>query len=91
MTRDVNYAFSMDSVSGEEEKEEVPSPELYFSVQEFSYQASVVMRRLSYLTQTVLSNKITSNRIVLSSKDSPRKLLRLATYVLIYRDVKKGW
>ena len=37
--------------------------------------ASVVMERLSYPTETVLSNKITSNRTVLSFKDSPRKPL----------------
>ena len=34
------------------------------------------MERLSYLTETVLSNMITRNRIVLSLKDSPRKPLR---------------
>ena len=39
------------------------------------YQASVLMLRLSYPTETVLSNKITRNRIVLSFKDSPRKPL----------------
>ena len=33
------------------------------------------MQRLSYPTETVLSNKITRNRIVLSFKDSPRKPL----------------
>ena len=33
------------------------------------------MQRLSYVTETVLSNKITRNRIVLSFKDSPRKPL----------------
>ena len=33
------------------------------------------MLRLSYPTETVLSNKITRNRIVLSFKDSPRKPL----------------
>ena len=37
--------------------------------------ASVVMQRLSYPIKTVLNNKITRNRIVLSSKDSPRKPL----------------
>ena len=37
--------------------------------------ASVLMQRLSYLTETVLSNKITRNIIVLSFKDSPRKPL----------------
>ena len=37
--------------------------------------ASVLMQRLSYQTETVLSNKITRNRIVLSFKDSPRKPL----------------
>ena len=34
------------------------------------------MQRLSYPTETVLSNKITRNRIVLSFKDSLRKPLR---------------
>ena len=34
------------------------------------------MQRLSYPTETVLSNKITRNRIVLSFRDSPRKPLR---------------
>ena len=34
------------------------------------------MQRLSYPTETVLSNKITKNRIVPSFKDSPRKPLR---------------
>ena len=33
------------------------------------------MPRLSYLTETVLSNKITRNRIFLSFKDSPKKPL----------------
>ena len=35
--------------------------------------ATVLMQRLSYATETVLSNKITRNRIVLLFKDSPRK------------------
>ena len=39
-------------------------------------QASVVMRGLSYVTETVLSNKITRNRIVQSFKESPQKRLR---------------
>ena len=34
------------------------------------------MQRPAYLTEIVLSNKITKNRIVLSFKDSPRKPLR---------------
>ena len=34
------------------------------------------MQRLSYPTETVLSNKITTNRIVPSFKDSPRTPLR---------------
>ena len=38
--------------------------------------ASVVMQRLSYPTETVLSNKIYRNGIVPSFKDSPRKPLR---------------
>ena len=33
------------------------------------------MQRLSYPTETVLSNKVTRKRIVLSFKDSPRKPL----------------
>ena len=37
--------------------------------------ASVVMQRMSYLTETVLPSKITRNIIVLSFKDSPRKPL----------------
>ena len=38
-------------------------------------EASVLMQRLSYQTENVLSNKSTRNRIVLSYKDSPRKPL----------------
>ena len=38
-----------------------------------SQEASVVMQRLSYPTETVLSNKITRNVIVLLLKDSLRK------------------
>ena len=38
--------------------------------------ASVLMQRLSYPTETVLSNKITRNNIVLSFKHCPRKPLR---------------
>ena len=38
--------------------------------------ASVLMERLSYLMENVLSNKIIRNRIVLSFKDSPRVALR---------------
>ena len=34
-------------------------------------EASVVMQRLSYPTETLLTNKITRNKIVLSFKDSP--------------------
>ena len=40
-------------------------------------EASVVMQRPSYLTETVLSIKITRDRTVLSFKDSPRKPLGL--------------
>ena len=36
----------------------------------------LVIQRLSYPTETVLSNKIARSRIVLSFKDSPRKSLR---------------
>ena len=35
-------------------------------------QASIVMQRLSYPTETVLSKEITRNRIVPSFKDSPK-------------------
>ena len=35
------------------------------------YKGSVLMLRLSYPTETVLSNKITRNIIVLSFKDIP--------------------
>ena len=49
-----------------------PSPPLSPS---FSQKASVLMQRLSYPTETVLSNKISRNRIVLSFKGSPRKPL----------------
>ena len=46
-------------------------PVFYDLISSFLY-ASVLMQRLSYPTETVLSNKITMNRIVLSLKDSPR-------------------
>ena len=39
-------------------------------------EASVLMQRLSYPTETVLSTKTTRNIIVLSFKDSPREPLR---------------
>ena len=38
--------------------------------------ARILIQRQSYPTETVLSNKITRNRIVLSYKDSPIKPLR---------------
>ena len=41
------------------------------------------MPRLSYLTETVLSNKITKKRIVLSFKDSPRKQLGRRPSIII--------
>ena len=41
----------------------------------FRLKASVLMERLSYLTKTVLSNKMTRSRILLSLKDSPTKSL----------------
>ena len=44
-------------------------------VGETGQEASIVILRLSYRSETVLSNKITRNRIVLSFKDSPRKPL----------------
>ena len=43
-------------------------------------QASVLMQRLSYPTETVFSNKIPRNIIVLSFKDSPRKPHRWSEY-----------
>ena len=45
-------------------------------VAQVSLEASVLMQRLSYPTETVLSNKNTRNTIVLSFKDSPRNPLR---------------
>ena len=39
------------------------------------HKASVLMQRLSYPTETVLTNKITRNRTVLSFKDRPREPL----------------
>ena len=39
------------------------------------WKASVLMQGLSFMTETVLSNNITRNRIVLSFKDGPRKPL----------------
>ena len=39
-------------------------------------EASVLMQRLSYPAETVLSNKMSKNGIVLSFKDSPRIPLR---------------
>ena len=47
--------------------------------------ASVVMSRRSYPTETVLSNKITRNRIVLSSKDTCSLRKPLKTSVLMQR------
>ena len=44
--------------------------------------ASVVMQRLSYLTETVVANKIINNIIVLAFKDSPPKHFKTATYSL---------
>ena len=43
---------------------------------QISPEASVVMQRLPYSTETILSNKINRNRIVLSFEDNPRKPLR---------------
>ena len=43
-----------------------------------------MQRRLSYPTETVLSNKITSNRMLLSFKDSPRKPLRRRPYATMH-------
>ena len=43
-------------------------------------EASVLMQRLSYPSETVLSNKITRNRIVLTFKVRPRKPLRRRTW-----------
>ena len=56
----------------------------------FDNEASVEMQRLSYPTETVLSNKITRNIIVLSFKESPRKPSRrrhINLAVCIYRDI----
>merc|ERR1712127_872135 len=47
------------------------------------YKVSVLMQRLSYPTETVLSNKITRNRIDLSFKDSPRKPLGRRPIVIL--------
>ena len=44
--------------------------------------------RLSYSTETVLSNKITGNRIVLLFKDSPRK--PLGRRPSLYRPLKQN-
>ena len=52
------------------------------------------MQRLSYRTETVLSNKIVRHRIVLSFKDSPRKPLRRRLYVsnsTLSLTVEKDW
>ena len=51
------------------------------------------MQRLSYPTETVLSNKITRKRIVLSFKDSPRKSLgrRPSVGVLVVNWIFLSW
>ena len=51
-------------------------PEKTFCTATLIHEGSVLMQILSYLTETVLSNNITRNRIVLSFKDSPIKPLR---------------
>ena len=48
------------------------------------------MQRLSYPTETVLSIKITRNRIVLSFKDSPRKPLGRWHFLKILKQIFKG-
>ena len=45
------------------------------------------MQRLSYPTETVLSNKIARNRIVLSFKDSPRKPLGRRPHIISVRRI----
>ena len=45
-------------------------PKLRYTIK---YEVAVLIVGLSYPTETVLSTKITRNRIVLSFKDSPRK------------------
>ena len=50
------------------------------------HEVSVVVQRLSYPSETVLSGKITVNRIVLSFKNSPRKTIKTATYDKKSRD-----
>ena len=57
-------------------KQPPPQEINYHVVDSTRNEANVVMQRLSYRTETVLSNKIARNRIVLSFKDSPRKPLR---------------
>ena len=44
------------------------------------------MQRPSYPTETVLSNKITMNRIALSFKNSPRKPLRWRPRVMVAQE-----
>ena len=46
------------------------------------------MQRLPYPTETVLSNKITEHRIVLSFKDSPRKPLGRRPFIYRVVDLK---
>ena len=45
------------------------------STSKLKTEASILMQRLSYPTETVLSKKVPRNRIVISFKDSPRKPL----------------
>ena len=54
----------------------LPEDELLIVCFSIGERPNAKTERLSYPTETVLSNKITRNWIVLSLKDSPRKLLR---------------
>ena len=60
---------------GKEGRKDIVIAENIFNGAFERQEASVVMQRLSYPTETVSSNKITRNRIVLSLKDSLRKPL----------------
>ena len=53
-------------------------------------EASVVMQRPSYPTETVLLNKITRNRIVLSFKERPRKPLRRRPVISLERRLRSS-
>ena len=59
-----------------------------FSLPLMEVEASVLMQRMSYPTETVLSNKIIRIRIVLSFKDSPRKPLGRRPLSSVGHDVR---